>query len=182
MRTDFKFSNDPDRGRELQVYRSPTKFMSNLTRFTKSSIRGRERHVYRSQPRTTTRRKARGRRSRFSSHDYDDHDDHDHNHYDNHDNHENYNDYDNEEEGKRKEEQVFSLVQHYLWLSELSDLFDEKDRRWLCWSWRVLKVIMLIITSQALHNRGRFSMDSGYSSPLCPNVPTLSPHHLDVCL
>ena len=33
--TDFKFSNDPDRGRELEVFRSSYKFISNLTRFCK---------------------------------------------------------------------------------------------------------------------------------------------------
>merc|ERR1719391_724743 len=35
---------------------------------------------------------------------------------------------------------------------------------------------------EVLRIRGRLSMDSGYSSPLCPALPPLSPHHLDVSL
>jgi len=35
---------------------------------------------------------------------------------------------------------------------------------------------------EGLRMRGRQSMDSGYSSPLCPALPPLSPHHLDVSL
>ena len=69
MMTDFKLSNDPNRGTELKIYRSPYTFISNLTQFTKSSSdpdRVRELRVYRLLPLTTTRRKARGRRSRFS--------------------------------------------------------------------------------------------------------------------
>ena len=37
-------------------------------------------------------------------------------------------------------------------------------------------------SGQGLRMRGRQSMDSGYSSPLCPALPPLSPHHLDVSL